>query len=128
MATFVLWCISEVLLCVLLKGLLLESEYLKFKELFATASFLLFRVSSKFISLLSDSICFLLLLSGDLNILLCCFSISYSFLLLNLICTILKDFKYHNKSNISGSGDPQFSPKYNFFGKYSGSPGWGPWL
>ena len=112
MATFVLWCISEVLLCVLLKGLLLESEYLKFKELFAIASFLLFRVSSKFISLLSDSICFLLLLSGDLNLLLL---LLLHHLLIFITNSYLHYFKYHNKSNIRDPGDPLFSPKNNFF-------------
>ena len=108
MATFVLRCISEVLLCLLLKLLLLELEYLKFKEFFAIASFLLFRVSSKFISLLSDSICFLLLLSRDLNLLLLLVFHLLLIFITNSNLYYFKDFKYHSKSNIR---EPQFSPK-----------------
>ena len=45
MAIFVHYSFFEVLFCILLLGLLSESEYLKLKELFAIASFLLLRVS-----------------------------------------------------------------------------------
>ena len=86
--TFVLWSISEFLLCVLILVLLSESKYLKFKEFFVIASFLLFRVSSQFISLLSDSICFLLLLSGNLNLLLL-------FLLQLLLIFITNSYLYY---------------------------------
>ena len=123
MATFVLWCIYEVLLCVLVKGILLVSEYLKFKKNSIT-SFLLFCISYIFISLQSDSISFFLLLSGDLNILLF-FSISYSFLLLILICTISKYFKIAT-SLIFGTWGPLIFSKKNFFGRHSGYLGWGP--
>ena len=84
MTTFNLWCFSEVILVVLLLGLLSKFEYFKFKEFLAITSFLLFSVSSKLISLLSDSICYSFYF---LEIL-----ISYSCLLIALIYIILKNF------------------------------------
>ena len=125
MLTFVIWCISEDLLWDLL-GLLSESEYLILKEFFAVTSFFLFYVLSEFISLLSDSICFLLLLSGNLNLFLMLFLNLLSILFLIVIYSIIKDVNITTSLILGVLGASTFSNN-NFFGEYVGFPRVRPW-